>query len=81
LAALYIPLAICAILAAFDPIRHKLLIIFIIMSSFTHAAVMTYDVLTTHLHLWSGMTWGTASLYATGIVLIFFYPKGILKKV
>jgi hypothetical protein len=80
LAALYIPLAICSILAAFDPVRHKLLIIFIVVSSFAHATVMTFDALTTHVHLWSGMTWGSVSLYATGIVFIIFYPRGILEK-
>lgn len=80
LAAIYIPLAICAILAAFNPIRHKLLIIFIIVSSFTHAGVMTFDYFITHLHLWPGLTWGTLSLYATGIVLLIFYPFVIEEK-
>jgi hypothetical protein len=76
LAAIYIPLGICAILAAFNPIRHKLLIIFIIVSSFTHAGVMTIDYFTTHLHLWPGLTIGSLNLYATAIVLTIFYPFG-----
>jgi hypothetical protein len=76
LAAIYIPLGICAILAAFNPIRHKLLIIFIIVSSLTHAAVMTFDYFTTHLHLWPGLTIGSLNLYATAIVLLIFYPYG-----
>jgi hypothetical protein len=76
LAAIYIPLGICAILAAFNPIRHKLLIIFIIVSSFTHAGVMTLDFFTTHLHLWPGLTVGSLNLYATAIVLTIFYPFG-----
>jgi len=79
LAALYIPLAICAILTAFDPLRHKLLIIFIIISSFAHASVMSYDSFTTVLHLWPTLTWGSVSLYATGIAFLIFYPRGILK--
>ena len=76
LAAIYIPLGICAILAAFNPIRHKLLIIFIIVSSFTHAGVMTLDYFTTKLHIWPGLTIGTLTLYATAIVLLIFYPYG-----
>jgi hypothetical protein len=76
LAAIYIPMGICAILAAFNPIRHKLFIIFIIFSSFAHAAVMTFDYFTTHLHLWPGLTIGSMNLYATAIVLLIFYPYG-----
>jgi hypothetical protein len=76
LAAIYIPLGICAILAAFNPIRHKLLIIFIIVSSFTHAGVMTLDYFTTKLHTWPGLTIGALNLYATAIVFLIFYPYG-----
>jgi len=76
LAAIYIPLGICAILAAFNPIRHKLLIIFIIVSSLTHAGVMTLDYFTTKLHVWPGLTIGTLTLYATAIALLIFYPYG-----
>jgi hypothetical protein len=79
LAAIYIPLGICAILAAADPVRHKLLIIFIIVSSFAHGGVMTYHAFTTHLHLWPGLTWGSASLVATAVALLVFYPKGTRK--
>jgi hypothetical protein len=76
LAAIYIPLGICAILAAFNPIRHKLLIVFIIISSFAHAGVMTFDYFTTKLHIWPGLTIGSLNLYATAIVLLVFYPYG-----
>jgi hypothetical protein len=76
LAAIYIPLGICAILAAFNPIRHKLLIIFIIVSSFAHAGVMTFDYFTTNLHVWPGLTIGSLNLYATAIVFLVFYPYG-----
>ena len=69
LAAIYIPLGICAILAAFNPIRHKLLIIFIIVSSFTHAGVMTLDYFTTKLHIWPGLTIG--ALTFTQLLLCF----------
>lgn len=76
LSAIYIPLGICAILAAFNPIRHKLLIIFIIISSFSHASVMTFDYFTTNLHRWDGMTIGSLTLFATGIVFLILYPYG-----
>ena len=76
LAAIYIPLGICAILAAFNPIRHKLLIIFIIASSSAHAVVMTLDYFTTQLHIWPGLTIGSLNLYATAFVLLIFYPYG-----
>jgi hypothetical protein len=76
LAAIYIPLGLCAILAAFNPIRHKLLIIFIIASSLCHAGVMTFDYFTTKLHIWPGLTVGSLNLYATAIVFLIFYPYG-----
>lgn len=76
LAAIYIPMGICAILAAFNPVRHRLLIIFIIVSSLAHASVMAYDALTTHLHLWPVLTTGPITLGATGIILLIFYPYG-----
>jgi hypothetical protein len=79
LSAIYVSLAACAILAAFDPLRHKLLIIFIIVSSFAHAGVMTYDTFTTHLHPWPTMTWGSLSLYATAIAFVIFYPRGVME--
>jgi len=81
LSAIYISLAICAILAAVDPIRHKLLIFFIIVSSFAHAGIMTYDVITTNLTIWDGLTSGTLSLYATGIVFLILFPREIKKTV
>lgn len=81
LAAIYITLAVCAILAAVDPIRHKLLIFFIIISSYAHAGIMTYDVMTTSLTIWDGLTVGTLSLYATGIVFTVLFPREIKKKV
>ena len=62
--------------SAFNPIRHKLLIIFIIVSSFTHAGVMTLDYFTTKLHTWPGLTIGALNLYATAIVFLIFYPYG-----
>jgi hypothetical protein len=77
LSAIYIPLAVAAILAAADPVRHRLLIFFIIVSSFTHASIMTYHVFTTNLEIWSGLTIGSAFLFATGIVFALFYPGGI----
>ena len=77
LSAIYIPLAICAILAAVDPVRHRLLILFIVISSFVHGGVMTYHVFTTHLEIWSGLTVGSAFLFATGIVFAIFFPGGI----
>ncbi len=77
LSAIYVPLAIAAILAAADPVRHRLLIFFIIVSSFTHASVMTYHVFTTTVEIWSGLTIGSAFLFATGVALALFYPGGI----
>ncbi len=79
LSAIYIPLGICAILAALDPVRHKLLILFIIFSSFTHGGIMTYDAFTTNLTVWEGLTEGSLTLFGTGIILSIFYPSGILK--
>lgn len=79
LSAIYIPLGICAILAAVNPIRHKLLILFIILSSFSHAGIMTYDALTTHLTLWDGLTVGPLTLYGTGIWFSIVFPRGITK--
>ncbi|MDA4117341.1 MAG: hypothetical protein OK455_03250 [Thaumarchaeota archaeon] len=77
LSAIYIPLAICAILAAADPVRHRLLILFIIISSFVHASVMTYHVFTMSIEMWSGLTIGSAFLFGTGIALAVFYPGGV----
>jgi hypothetical protein len=78
LSAIYIPLGICAILAAADPLRHKLLIIFIISSSFAHGGIMSYHALTTHLEVWPGLTWGSLTLLATGVAFLVFYPRGII---
>jgi hypothetical protein len=78
LSAIYIPLAITAILAAADPERHKLLILFIIISSFVHGSVMTYHVFMTTLEIWSGLTIGSAFLFATGIAFAAFYPRGVI---
>lgn len=80
LSAIYIPLGVCAILSAVDPVRHKLLILFIILSSFTHGGIMTYDALTTHLIVWEGLTIGSVTLFATGIVFLILYPNRNMKK-
>ncbi len=77
LSAIYIPLAVCAILAAADPPRHKLLILFIIISSFVHGSVMTYHVFMATVEIWSGLTIGSAFLFATGIAFAIFYPGGV----
>lgn len=77
LSAIYIPLAIAAILAAADPVRHKLLIFFIAVSSITHASVMTYHVFAATVEIWSGLTIGSAFLFATGVAFTLFYPTGI----
>jgi len=79
LSAIYIPLGICAILAAVNPIRHKLLILFIIISSFSHAGIMTYDAITTHLTVWDGLTVGLLTLYGTGIWFSIVFPREITK--
>jgi hypothetical protein len=76
LSAIYIPLAICAILAAADPVRHKLLILFIVISSFVHASVMTVHVFMMSIEIWSGLTIGSAFLFATGAAFAIFYPRG-----
>lgn len=77
LSAIYIPLAICAVLAAADPAKHKLLVLFIITSSFVHASVMTYHAFMTTVEIWSGLTIGSAFLFATGIAFAVFYPRGV----
>jgi hypothetical protein len=78
LSAIYIPLAICAILAAADPVRHKLLVLFIIISSFVHASVMTFHVFMMSIEIWSGLTIGSGFLFGTGIAFAIFYPRGAI---
>ena len=80
LSAIYIPLGICAVLAAADPLRHKLLIIFIIFSSFVHGGIMTYHSFTTHLEVWPGLTWGSVFLFASGLAFLVFYPRGTMSE-
>ncbi|MFQ5918746.1 MAG: DUF6632 domain-containing protein [Thermoplasmata archaeon] len=77
LSAIYITLGIAAILAAADPVRHKLLILFIILSSFAHAGIMLADAYTTSLQVWDGLTWGSAVLLGTAVAFLVFYPMGV----
>lgn len=77
LAAIYVTLAISAILAAADPVRHKLVVLFIIISSFAHGGVMFVDgLLETRAEVSSWLLWQSGGLFATASVFLILYPRG-----
>jgi hypothetical protein len=67
--ALYVALGICLWRAARDPVRHVLLVDFLILSSVLHGGVMLYDSFAQHgehSHLWGDvpLLFGVAALFA-----------------
>lgn len=74
IAAIYMALGFCMWRAARDPVRHVLLIDFVIVSSILHAAVMTYDAIVQpneHAHLWGDVP----LLYVTAAFFWWLRPS------
>lgn len=79
LTAIYISLAICGLLSAADPLRHKLLLIFIIVSGFAHGGIMIADgLLASQQGISYWMFWQSAGPIGIAIAIIIFYPRGII---
>ena len=74
--AIYGALGICLLVAARDPVRHAILIDFTILSSFLHAAVMTYDSFAQD-HEMTHMVGDVPILFVLAGVLMWLHPRRI----
>lgn len=79
IAVIYVSLAICLIWAAWDPIRHIMIIWFTIISSFLHGGIMAvYAVIDKgeRLHLLGDVPF----LLAVAVLFLLFIPWKLLKQ-
>ena len=76
--AIYMALGICLLAAARDPVRHAILIDFVILSSILHGAVMTYDSFAQtgeHTHLIADVP----LLFATAALFAWLHPRRLVR--
>jgi hydrogenase/urease accessory protein HupE len=79
IAAIYISLGICLILAAKDPLKNAIIIDFTIISSILHGLVMLYDSFAQDgemMHLAGDVP----LLLGLAIVLIIYHPKRLARR-
>jgi hypothetical protein len=72
---LYLALGIVMVIAARDPLEHKLFVDFVVLGNLFHAGVMIYFAVTRQqlAHLYGDVIW----IAALGLLPLAFYPWGV----
>lgn len=79
IAAIYISLGICLIMAAKDPLKNAIIIDFTIISSILHGLVMFYDSFAQEGEM-THLAGDVPMLLALAALLIVFHPKRLAKE-